>query len=242
MILRTKTALVSALTIMSAAASSGVAAQDLSGDLASSDTDTLRSAIQTRYDAALAATNSEGVVSANDSRYVWASEAKVQCGVALGYLKSSTRDETSIGKCDYAYQRMTFVPAPPPPPVVQAPPTPAPRAECTAVEPTLVFFDWDSTVARGDAEQTIRTVAETADRCGWDAFRVVGHTDLSGSNAYNDELSMRRAEAIADLMVRLGIETNQITIRAEGETNPLLPTDDGVRSPQNRRVEVTVSL
>ena len=70
---------------------------------------------------------------------------------------------------------------------------------------------------------------------------VVGHTDLSGSDAYNDDLSIRRAEAVADLMVGLGINRGQMTISAEGEGNPRVPTQDGVREPQNRRVEITVS-
>lgn len=224
--------------MISAASASGVAAQELSGDLASSDMDTLRGAIQMRLDAALSATNDNGVVAANDPRYVWASEAKVQCGIAHGFLRTGTRDETSISKCDYAYQRMTFVPAPPPLPPVAPPPQ---RTECEEQEPTLVFFDWDSVIPVGDAEQAIRAVSETAERCNWSSFRVVGHTDLSGSNAYNDALSLRRANAIADLMSRLGINRSQITLSGQGESNPRLPTEDGVRSPQNRRVEVTVS-
>ncbi len=238
MILRTKTVLVSALTIISAASATGVAAQELTGELASNDIGTLRSAVETRYDAALAATNNDAVASANDPRYLWASEAKVQCAIAIGFLKSSTRDETSLSKCDYAYQRMSLVPAPPALPPVAPPPV---REECEEQDPALIFFDWDSSVPAGDAQQAIRTVSETAERCNWNSFRVVGHTDLSGSNAYNDALSMRRADAIANMMASLGIDRSQMSVSAEGESNPRVPTEDGVRSPQNRRVEVTVS-
>ena len=74
---------------------------------AQDDTDSLRSEIQQHYDAALVMTLDQAIVRANDPRYTWASEAKVQCGIALGYLKSNTRDETSIGKCRTAAELMT---------------------------------------------------------------------------------------------------------------------------------------
>jgi len=234
--------LLPALTIICAASASGAVAQTSGGDLLSADGDTLRSELQTRFDVALAATGDSAVSSADDPRYMWASEAKVQCAIALGYLKSNTRDETSIGKCNYAFDRMSVVPAP----VVRAPvappaPPPPPRAVCQSREPALVFFDWDSFVVGPEASDTIRATADTARECDWSAFSVVGHTDRSGSNAYNDALSFRRAEAIADLMASLGINRNQMSISAEGEDNPRVPTEDGVRSPQNRRVEITVS-
>ncbi|GMN03933.1 hypothetical protein [Erythrobacter sp. MTPC3] len=125
--MRTKTTVMSALTIIGMAVHAPALAQDLSADLAVSDTDDLHSALQTRYDAALTATRDNGTIAANDPRYMWASEAKVQCAIALGYLKSDTRDEPSISKCDYAYGQMTVVPQmpvaviPPPPRTVAAP-------------------------------------------------------------------------------------------------------------------------
>ena len=220
-----KTTLISALTIIGMATPASLAAQNLSQDLATSDTDTLRGAIQMRYDAALGLTRDNAIIAANDTRYLWASEAKVQCAIALGYLKSSTRDETSISKCDYAYQRMQGV---------------TERQVCQDQQPGIVFFEFDSSVPGEGAADTIRFVAQNAQRCGWNSFTVVGHTDRAGSDAYNDALSMRRAQAVADLMVSLGINRSQMSISAEGESNPRVPTADGVRSPQNRRVEITV--
>lgn len=228
-----------ALTIISAA-STGAAAQNSAAELMSADIDTLRSEIQNRYDAALTTTKDQSIIAANDTRYMWASEAKVQCAIALGYLKSRTRDETSISKCDYAYGRMAIRTAPPPPP--PAPVAPPPQREvCTSVEPGLIFFEFDSSTPGPDANDTIQFVATNARECGWDQFRVVGHTDRSGSDAYNDALSVRRAEAVANLMASLGIPRGQMSVSAEGESNPRVPTADGVRSPENRRVEITVS-
>lgn len=228
-----------ALTIMSAATAPGAAAQTSDSDLLSADDNTLRTELRSRYDAALAATRENGIISADDPRYMWASEAKVQCAIALGYMKSDTRDETSISKCNYAYGRMSIVTpreeeeveveTPPPPPI------------CRSREPVLVFFDWDSDVPGAEAATTLRATVDTARQCNWSSFRVVGHTDRSGSDDYNIGLSTRRAEVVANRMASLGINRSQMAVSAEGESNLRVPTEDGVRSPQNRRVEITVS-
>ena len=191
--------------------------------------------IQQRYDAALAATLDPAIVSANDTRYTWASEAKVQCGIALGYFESGTRDETSISKCNMAYDMMLRRPAPPPP----APPPPPPQA-CPNQLPGMVFFDWDSAELPADARQTVQFVVTNAPRCNWRNITVTGHADKSGSNEYNMGLSQRRAQAVADLLVSMGVARTSISSEARGEEQPRVPTADGVRELQNRRVEVTV--
>lgn len=236
-------ALTCVLTAVTAAAPAALAAQELSSDLSTSDNDALRSAIEMRYDAALAATNNDSVIAANDPRYIWASEAKVQCAIALGYLKSDTRDETSISKCDYAYGRMAMVAAPiaPPPPPPAPPPPPVQQSVCNDQQPGLIFFEFDSAVPSDDAAQTIGFLSQNAERCDWDSFEVMGHTDRAGSMVYNEGLSMRRAEAVADLMIGLGIDRSNIDVSAAGETNPRVPTADGIRSPENRRVSVSVT-
>ena len=209
-------------------------------DLMSLDGSELRSAVQMRYDAALALTNDPGIVNANDPRYIWASEAKAQCGVALGFLKSSTKDEVSLSKCGMAYDMMNRTPqvrvaAPAP----QAPA--APPEVCNAQAPGLIFFEFDSATPQQDAVETVEYVVENAAVGNWTRFTVVGHTDRSGSNAYNQGLSERRAEAIEGLMVGRGIADATISTRAEGEESPRVPTADGVRELQNRRVEILVN-
>lgn len=213
-------------------------AQDGSS-LSGMDLGSLRSEIQQRYDAALALSTDASIVSADNSRYTWANEAKVQCGIALGYLKSSTRDETSIGKCELAARMMNRIPtpmAPPPPPVVAAPPPEV----CSQKLPGIVFFEFDSATPPADANQTIEFVSRNAAACNWTAFNVIGHTDRSGSNAYNQGLSERRAQAVAALMTSMGLSGAAITTGARGEDEPRVPTEDGVRNPQNRRVEIGV--
>lgn len=209
-------------------------------DLMSLDGSELRSAVQMRYDAALALTNDPGIVNANDPRYIWASEAKAQCGIALGFLKSSTRDEVSLSKCGMAYDMMNRTPqARVAAPAPQAPA--APPEVCNAQAPGLIFFEFDSATPQQDAVETVEYVVENAAVCNWTRFTVVGHTDRSGSNAYNQGLSERRAEAIEGLMVGRGIADATISTRAEGEESPRVPTADGVRELQNRRVEILVN-
>jgi outer membrane protein OmpA-like peptidoglycan-associated protein len=69
---------------------------------------------------------------------------------------------------------------------------------------------------------------------------VIGHTDRTGSVAYNDALSLRRAERMADHLVAMGIRRDQIRLGARGEREPLVATEDEVAEPRNRRVEITV--
>jgi outer membrane protein OmpA-like peptidoglycan-associated protein len=69
---------------------------------------------------------------------------------------------------------------------------------------------------------------------------VVGHTDRVGTIPYNDALSLRRAERVRNDLVQLGIQRDHITIAGRGEREPIVPTEDEVVEPRNRRVEITV--
>ena len=67
---------------------------------------------------------------------------------------------------------------------------------------------------------------------------ATGHTDTSGPESYNMALSLRRANAVKDALVRDGVPAQAIVVIGKGESQPLTPTGDGVREPQNRRVEI----
>jgi len=69
---------------------------------------------------------------------------------------------------------------------------------------------------------------------------VVGHTDRVGPADVNARLALDRAEAARDLLLREGLDPNLIQVTSHGESNPVVPTADGVAEPRNRRVEVTV--
>ena len=66
------------------------------------------------------------------------------------------------------------------------------------------------------------------------------HADRSGPENYNMALSLRRANAVKDALVREGVPATAISVVGKGETQPLVPTADGVREPQNRRVEIVI--
>ncbi len=143
--------------------------------------------------------------------------------------------------------RFSFAPPKPAPkeepkPAAQAPPAPAPppAAPMARVVPRnyLVFFDWDKADLRPEALRTIATAADDAKQGNVARIRATGHADRSGPEAYNMRLSMRRAVAVKNELMRLGIAEKDIALVAKGETEPLVPTPDGVREAQNRRVEI----
>ena len=119
-----------------------------------------------------------------------------------------------------------------------APPAPPPPAARVVPRNYLVFFDWDKADLAPEALRTIATAAEDAKKGNVARIRATGHADRSGPEAYNLRLSMRRAVAVKNELVRLGIAEKEIALLAKGETEPLVPTPDGVREPQNRRVEI----
>ena len=132
--------------------------------------------------------------------------------------------------------RYAFNAAPPPPPVVV--PVAAPVRE--AARTYLVFFDWDRADLTDRARQIIAEAAQATTRVQVTRIEVTGHTDRSGTVRYNQGLSVRRAQNVASELVRLGVPRQAITVRGVGESQPLVQTADGVREPQNRRVEIVL--
>jgi opacity protein-like surface antigen len=130
---------------------------------------------------------------------------------------------------------------PPPPPLPAAPVTaPAPAAVPApeAARTYLVFFDWDRADLTSRARQIVAEAAQASTHVQTTRIEVNGYTDLSGSAAYNQRLSVRRAESVEAELVRDGVAQAEIAIQGFGESNPLVPTAQGVREPQNRRVEI----
>ena len=128
--------------------------------------------------------------------------------------------------------------APRPAPVAEAPTPVAPPP--TTARTYLVFFDWDRADLTSRAREIISEAAQNARRVQSTRIEVAGHADRSGTPQYNQRLSQRRAEVVASELVARGISRNEIGITAFGESRPLVPTADGVREPQNRRVEIVL--
>jgi hypothetical protein len=120
------------------------------------------------------------------------------------------------------------------------PPPPAPPPQPAAATSFMVFFDWDRSNLSAQAESTLQQAADTYRRTGAARVTATGHADRSGPENYNMALSLRRANAVKDSLVRKGVPAGAIQVIGKGETQPLVPTADGVREPQNRRVEIVI--
>ena len=129
--------------------------------------------------------------------------------------------------------RYAFDTAPPP-----APAAPVPAPIPTAARTYLVFFDWDRADLTDRARQIVAEAATASTHVQTTRIEVQGNADRSGSPAYNQGLSLRRAQAVAAELVRRGVAKASIDIQAFGDTRPLVPTAAGVREPQNRRVAI----
>ncbi|HLG49424.1 MAG TPA: OmpA family protein [Reyranella sp.] len=104
----------------------------------------------------------------------------------------------------------------------------------------MVFFDWDKSELNATSIETIARAAAAYRAKGGAQIRATGHTDTSGPQTYNMALSLRRANAVKDALVRDGVPANDISVVGLGESQPLVRTGDGVREAQNRRVEIVI--
>ena len=103
----------------------------------------------------------------------------------------------------------------------------------------LVFFDFDKSNINQGASNVIDTVMNEIKAQNIQTIRIVGHTDTSGSDAYNQKLSKRRAEAVKAQLVQMGVPAAQITTDNRGESDLLVQTQDGIREHANRRSVIT---
>ena len=151
--------------------------------------------------------------------------------VGGGQLRSSDNNHSVLLGVRYAFNQ----PRPAPAPMVAVP-----SAQPAPARTYLVFFDWDRADLTDRARQIIADAATNARTVASTRIEVSGHADRTGGAAYNQRLSVRRAEAVASELGRRGINRNEINIQGFGFDRPLVPTAMGVREPQNRRVEIVL--
>ena len=153
--------------------------------------------------------------------------------------------------------RVTFhfgAPAPPPPvraaAPMPAPMPPAPMPPAPAAAPPsppsarpalfLVFFGFDKAILTPEGARVVQQAAAAYKSAGAARIGVSGYTDLAGPAAYNLKLSKRRADTVRRYLLKLGVPAAAIDEKWFGKANPRVPTADGVREPQNRRVEIVL--
>lgn len=105
----------------------------------------------------------------------------------------------------------------------------------------IVFFDWDKHNITSSGNDVLDAVAqEIQSRRDVKKIVVVGHTDTSGSDKYNDKLSIKRAKAVQESLIARGLSKSMMRIEGRGKSDLLVKTADGVREPANRRAQITL--
>ena len=140
-----------------------------------------------------------------------------------------TRKHTFTIGLRYGYNEPPVEAAAPPPP--PPPPPPAPKQ-------FIVFFGYNKCNITAEADAVLSEAAAAAKSSGSAAVRIVGHTDTSGSAAYNQKLSECRANAAKTNLVGKGVSEGSVSTSGKGESELMVQTGDGVKEPQNRRATV----
>ena len=103
-----------------------------------------------------------------------------------------------------------------------------------------ILFDFDSDVVKGDARENLTELAASLNRYPESDLMIVGHTDATGSDSYNQSLSERRSRAARSFLVSQGVAGTRIQTEGLGESEPVASNDDEAGRSQNRRVEVAI--
>jgi OOP family OmpA-OmpF porin len=135
---------------------------------------------------------------------------------------------------------MAAAPEPAPEPEPMPEPEPVPAMEVPQMPVFFVLFDFDSADLDARAQGLVENIAKQIGRRDPARVFITGHADKAGSHDYNMALSERRAQAVADAIVGLGIDAMVLTALAMSEDEPRIKTADGERERQNRYVKVTI--
>ncbi len=128
----------------------------------------------------------------------------------------------------------------PPPPVAPAPP---PVAYETVTLSASALFDFDSASLKPAGMQQLDDVASKITSNGKvESVKIVGHTDSTGPDSYNQQLSLRRATSVRDYLATKGVDSSLMSISGMGESSPVADNSTRAGRAQNRRVEVTIGV
>jgi len=160
---------------------------------------------------------------------------------------------TAAAGCDGAIVAPKAAPAPAPvaapaPAPVAAPapaPAPAPAAAPVAAASKVsyaadAFFDFDKSVLKAEGKAKLDDLVAKVKAINLEVIIAVGHTDSVGSDAYNQKLSIARAEAVKAYLVSKGIEKNRVYTEGKGEKQPVADNKTKEGRAKNRRVEIEV--
>ncbi len=130
--------------------------------------------------------------------------------------------------------------APAPAPAPAAAPAPAPAAATKVTYAADAFFDFDKSVLKKEGKAKLDDLVGKVKGINLEVIIAVGHTDSVGADAYNQKLSVRRAEAVKAYLVSKGIEKNRVYTEGKGEKQPVADNKTKEGRAKNRRVEIEV--
>jgi OOP family OmpA-OmpF porin len=140
---------------------------------------------------------------------------------------------------DCGAEPMVEAKAPPPPP----PPPPAEPVYETVTLKAGALFDLNKSTLKPAGMQELDALAS---KIGGTArvsnVKIVGHTDSTGTESYNQQLSVRRATAVRDYLVSKGVDPNLMSVSGMGESAPVADNRTSAGRAQNRRVEVSIGV
>jgi len=157
---------------------------------------------------------------------------------------------TSHPDCDGALKPV----APPPPPPPPAPPPPAPAPVAPPPPPPVpiapvsekvtfaadAFFDFDKAVLKPEGKAKLDDLVSKMGGINLEVIIAVGHTDSVGGDAYNQKLSVKRADAVKNYLTSKGVEKNRVYTEGKGEKQPVADNKTSEGRAKNRRVEIEV--
>ena len=159
---------------------------------------------------------------------------------------------TAVGTCDGALKPAAApapaaTPAPAPAPVAAPAPAPAaaPAAPAAPAAEKVTFaadafFDTDKSVLKPEGKAKLDDLVSKIAGINLEVIIAVGHTDSDGSDAYNQKLSVRRAEAVKAYLLGKGVEKNRVYTEGKGEKQPVADNKTKEGKAKNRRVEIEV--
>ena len=210
--------------------------------------------------AALAVAGFAGQASAQELRDIWKNSQGLVWKNAQGlcWRSAYTTPAEATEECDADLVKKPAAPAPAPAaaarpaaaPAAAAPAAaaPSPAAPAAAAAPVTqkitlaadVLFDFDKSIVKPEGKSKLDDLVTRLKAVNLEVVIAIGHTDSVGGDAYNQKLSVRRAEAVKGYLVSKGIPANRVYTEGKGEKQPVASNKTKDGRAKNRRVEIEV--